>query len=80
MATTKATEAEPRMTMSYQPGFLDRTTISLFKFVNNYVPWYKLPGIIGAFNLSALRVSGALAHLLRAEPRVDRDRRLSFAE
>jgi hypothetical protein len=48
---------EPRMTMSYQPGLIDRTTISLFKFVNKYVAWYKLPGILGAFNLSALRVS-----------------------
>jgi len=47
--------AEPEPTMSYQPGFLDKATISIFHFVNKFVPWYKLPGLLGAFNLSALR-------------------------
>ena len=41
---------------SFQPSFPERTFISLFKFVNKYVPWHKLPPILGAFNLSFLRV------------------------
>ena len=41
--------------MTYEPGLLDKATIGVFHFVNRFVPWYKLPGILGAFNLSALR-------------------------
>ena len=41
--------------MTTQPGLLDKTTVALFHFVNKFVPWYKLPGFLGAFNLSALR-------------------------
>lgn len=41
---------------SFQPSFSERTFISLFKFVNKYIPWHKLPPIIGAFNLSFLRI------------------------
>jgi len=47
--------AEREPTMTYHPGLLDKATISIFHFVNKFVPWYKLPGILGAFNLSALR-------------------------
>ncbi len=41
---------------SFQPSFADRTFISLFKFINKYVPWNKLPPIVGVFNLSVLRI------------------------
>jgi hypothetical protein len=41
---------------SYKPGFLDRLTVSLFHLVNKFIPWHKLPSIIGALNLEALRV------------------------
>ncbi len=41
--------------MSFEPSFLERTSVSLFHFVNKYVPWFKLPGAIGALNLAALR-------------------------
>jgi len=40
---------------SFQPSFAERTSISLFKFINKYVPWHKLPPIVGALNLSFLR-------------------------
>lgn len=43
-------------TPSYQPGFIDRLNVSFFKFVNKYIPWHKLPSLIGALNLEALRV------------------------
>ena len=41
---------------SFQPSFTERISISLFKFVNKYTPWHKLPPILGAFNLAILRV------------------------
>ena len=42
--------------MSYQPSFVERTAVSAFKFINKFVPWYKLPGLLGAINLAALRI------------------------
>ncbi len=42
--------------MTYQPTLGERAGISVFKFVNRYIPWYKLPGLIGAFNLEFKRV------------------------
>ena len=41
---------------SYKPGLLDRLTVSLFHLINKFIPWHKLPAIIGALNLEALRV------------------------
>lgn len=41
--------------MTFQPSLLERAGISTFHFVNRYIPWFKLPTIIGAFNLAFLR-------------------------
>jgi hypothetical protein len=41
---------------SYKPGFLDRITVALFHVVNKFISWHKLPSLIGALNLEALRV------------------------
>lgn len=40
---------------SYKPSFFDRLGVSLFKFINKYIPWHKLPPIFGALNLSFMR-------------------------
>lgn len=42
---------------NFRPDFLDRVIVSLFKFVNKHIPWHKLPGIIGALNLDAMRIT-----------------------
>lgn len=41
---------------SFRPGLLDRFFVGLFHLVNFFLPWHKLPGILGAFNLDLLRV------------------------
>ncbi|KAG7093563.1 hypothetical protein E1B28_007233 [Marasmius oreades] len=41
---------------TYNPSFVDRILVKSFKVVNNFIPWYNLPGLIGALNLDALRV------------------------
>ena len=41
---------------SYKPGLLDRLLVGLFHTVNKYVAWHKLPKILGAMNLEALRI------------------------
>jgi len=43
-------------TPSFHPSFLDRILVGFFKRVNNYIPWHKLPSIIGTINLEALRI------------------------
>lgn len=43
-------------TPSFEANLFERLNISLFKFVNKYIPWHKLPTLIGAVNLEALRV------------------------
>ncbi|KAK4233965.1 alpha-dioxygenase 2 [Achaetomium macrosporum] len=40
----------------FQPSIAERIGIGAFKLLNKVVPWYKLPGIIGAFNLAFLRI------------------------
>ncbi|EJP63377.1 Alpha-dioxygenase 2 [Beauveria bassiana] len=42
--------------MTFQPSVVERAGISIFHFINKYVPWFKLPTIIGAFNLAFLRI------------------------
>jgi hypothetical protein len=41
---------------SYKPSLTDRLLVGFFHIVNKYIPWHKLPAIIGALNLEALRV------------------------
>lgn len=42
--------------MSFQPSFIERTTISIFHFINKFVSWFKLPAILGALNLAIMRI------------------------
>ncbi|KAL5351764.1 hypothetical protein ACLOAV_003625 [Pseudogymnoascus australis] len=39
----------------FQPTFTERIFIKIFHFINTYVPWHKLPGFLGAFNLDFMR-------------------------
>ncbi|KAL8707948.1 MAG: hypothetical protein Q9220_007091 [cf. Caloplaca sp. 1 TL-2023] len=41
---------------TYKPGIGERLIVSLFHVVNKFIRWDKLPSIIGALNLEALRV------------------------
>ncbi|KAH7305556.1 feebly protein [Stachybotrys elegans] len=41
---------------TFQPSFLERAGISAFRAINKYVPWYKLPTLVGALNLAFLRI------------------------
>lgn len=41
---------------SYKPGLTDRLLVGLFHLINKLIPWHKLPAIVGALNLEALRV------------------------
>lgn len=42
--------------MNFQPSLFERIGIAIFHFVNKYISWFKLPTIIGAFNLAFLRI------------------------
>jgi hypothetical protein len=46
----------PTFKPTFQPSFIERMIVGTFKIVNKYVPWHKLPSIIGIFNLDALRI------------------------
>ncbi|KAH7631581.1 hypothetical protein SMAC4_08010 [Sordaria macrospora] len=41
---------------SFTPTLLERLGITSFHLLNKLIPWYKLPGFIGAFNLAFLRI------------------------
>jgi hypothetical protein len=41
---------------NFRPGLLDRILVSIFHFVNLFIPWHKLHSYFGALNLDALRV------------------------
>lgn len=43
-------------TPSFKPNLIQRTLVGVFHLVNKFVPWHKLPSIIGAINLDALRI------------------------
>ena len=47
---------EPAVKPSYKPGLGERFIVSLFHLVNKFIKWDKLPSIIGALNLEALRI------------------------
>ncbi|KAL0472909.1 hypothetical protein QR685DRAFT_435250 [Neurospora intermedia] len=48
----KQVELQP----SFTPTLLERLGITSFYLLNKLIPWYKLPGFIGAFNLAFLRI------------------------
>lgn len=41
---------------SFKPGLIDRALVGIFHLINKSVPWHKLPSLIGAINLDALRI------------------------
>ena len=77
------------MKPSYKASFTERLLVAFFHLVNKYIPWHKLPAIVGALNLDALRVelrqynlydgyaSGAAQGNPVAEPMTDK--RFEFA-
>jgi len=40
---------------SVQLNFFENAVVSLFKLINKYIAWHKLPALIGTFNLLAFR-------------------------
>ena len=40
---------------SFQLSLAENLIVSLFKLVNKYIPWHKLPTLLGTFNLLAFR-------------------------
>jgi Animal haem peroxidase len=42
--------------LAYHPTLVDRTIVRVFKVVNKFVSWDKLPRYIGVFNLLAFRI------------------------
>ncbi|RAR11183.1 heme peroxidase [Stemphylium lycopersici] len=49
-----STTTDPRI-YAYTPSFAQRSLISIFKAVNKFIPWHKLPTYIGVLNAAALR-------------------------
>ncbi|KAK5227975.1 hypothetical protein LTR72_001858 [Exophiala xenobiotica] len=47
---------DTEMKPSSKPGLAERLLVSVFHFINRLVPWHKLPSLVGALNLEALRV------------------------
>ncbi|EAQ91524.1 hypothetical protein CHGG_03459 [Chaetomium globosum CBS 148.51] len=41
---------------NFKATVIERIGISAFKLLNKVIPWYKLPGVLGAFNLAFLRI------------------------
>lgn len=41
---------------SFKLGLPDHTLVAFFHLVNKHIPWHKLPSVIGALNLDALRL------------------------
>ena len=44
---------------TWRPSFGGRLAVGFFSALNAVVPWHRLPKLIGAFNLHALRLSFA---------------------
>ncbi|KAH7397781.1 heme peroxidase [Cadophora sp. MPI-SDFR-AT-0126] len=49
-------EAKVTESPTFKPSFLERVFIKIFHFINLFIPWHKLPGFIGAFNLDFMRI------------------------
>jgi hypothetical protein len=41
---------------SFEASLFQKLNVKLFKFINKYIAWHKLPGLIGAVNIDALRI------------------------
>jgi hypothetical protein len=58
-ATMGSTNSNPSQTTdlpNFKPTLFERIFVRVFHFVNSYIAWHKLPGLIGAFNLDFMRV------------------------
>lgn len=47
---------DPAVKPHFKLGLTDRLLVGLFHVINRFVPWHKLPSLIGALNLDALRI------------------------
>lgn len=47
---------EPEVKPGFKPSLFERLLISAFHLVNKFVAWHKLPSLVGALNLDALRI------------------------
>jgi hypothetical protein len=52
----KSHQDEEPIPPNFKATLVERIGIRAFKLLNKAVPWYKLPGFIGAFNLAFLRI------------------------
>ncbi|KAK4613678.1 Alpha-dioxygenase 2 [Fulvia fulva] len=41
---------------NFKPTLFERLGVRAFHLINSYIPWHRLPGLIGAFNLDFMRV------------------------
>jgi hypothetical protein len=48
-------KAQPGTAYTYIPSLPQRILIDIYKVVNKYVPWHKLPRYLGVLNIAALR-------------------------
>ncbi len=55
-STQRTSDKDKQLLPSFKPSLIERVGIVTFRLLNNIVPWYNLPGIIGAFNLAFLRI------------------------
>ena len=56
MESSKVAMNDSVVKPSYKPSLSDRVLVRVFHLVNRFIRWDKLPSIIGALNLEALRV------------------------
>ena len=47
---------EPAVIPSYKPSLSDRLLVGFFHLINKFISWHRLPALVGAFNLDALRI------------------------
>lgn len=41
---------------SFKPSLSERLLVKFFHLVNKFIPWHKLPALVGSLNLDALRI------------------------
>jgi hypothetical protein len=70
--STNATDASSTCEgLAYNPTLVDRTIVKVFKGVNKFVKWDKLPRYIGVFNLLAYRIELRSKNLYDVYPSVE---------
>jgi hypothetical protein len=56
MSPTKTTTEPEVPGPNFVPSFSEKLLVGTFGVINKYVPWHKLPSVIGALNLDAMRI------------------------